>query len=89
MDLRTEQHMLNFCAFFSDLLRWHKHGVLSLTQTDSDNLVIGSSRSGRKSDLTLKIEATGARPGETVAMDEQGQMRVLGRKPEVAVDNTK
>ena len=50
--------MLNFYAFFSGLLRRHKPGVLSLTQTDSDNLVIGSSRSGRKSDMTLKIEAT-------------------------------
>ena len=81
--------MLNFFAFFSGLIRRRKRGVLSVTQTDSDKLVIGSSRSGRKSDLTLRIEATGARPGETVAMDEHGQMRILGRKPEVAVDNTK
>lgn len=81
--------MPNIFAFFSSLVRRRKHGVLTLTRADGNKLVMGSSGSGRKSDLMLRIEATGIRPGETVAMDERGQMRVLGRKPEIAVDNTK
>ena len=41
------------------------------------------SGAGRKSALGKKIDAIGARPGDTVAIDEQGDARVAGRKPEI------
>ncbi len=60
-------------------------GTLALDGRSFDPLV---SRKGR-SPLADKIERTGAKPGETVAIDEHGDARVIGRKPSLAVDNSK
>ena len=76
-------------SIFAHLFPARHQGTFSLPADATSDLAVGVRRDGRKSDLTLMIEATGARPGETVAVDEHGQARVLGRRPEVAVDNTK
>jgi hypothetical protein len=80
--------MSKFFSFLTRLAPRRYRGTFSLPSTTmGDGLIFGRTRQGRVSELTLKIEATGARPGETVAIDEHGQARVLGRKPEV-VSNT-
>lgn len=52
-------------------------------------LAFGILRPGRKSDVMAKFEAINSLPGDTIAIDERGFARVLGRKPELVVDNTK
>jgi len=42
-----------------------------------------------KSMIADAIAATGAEDGDTVAIDRDGQARVIGRTPRVVVDNTK
>lgn len=81
--------MIHLRSILARLIPGRGQGTLSLPVNATSSLAGGVTRNGRKSDLMLKIEAAGARPGETVAIDEQGHARVLGRKPEVAVDNTK
>lgn len=51
------------------------------------DFLIGSRGVGRKGPLTQIIDGTGARPGETVAIDHTGHARVLGRRPELVVRN--
>lgn len=63
-------------------------GQLPLPVDGGSEFAFGVTRSGRKSALTEKIDATGARPGDTVAIDEHGDARVVGRKPEIGVDNS-
>lgn len=49
---------------------------------------VGSAHRG-KTPFSDKLAAAGARPGEKIIIDDQGNVRVLGRKPEVVIDNTK
>ena len=63
-------------------------GELELPVNGGSEINFFMSGVGRKSALAKKIDAIGARPGETVAIDEQGVARVVGRKPEIiAVTN--
>lgn len=64
------------------------NGKLKPPVDAGNEFVFGVTRQGRKSALSVKIDGTGARPGETVAIDEHGEPRVLGRKPEIAVNNS-
>lgn len=81
--------MTRISSLFSRLFGSQPSGRLSLPSKLSGQMIVGATGEGRKSDLALKIEASGARSGEIVAIDEQGQARVVGRKPEVVVDNNK
>lgn len=82
--------MFKFFSVLTRLAPRQYGGTFALPPTTMDDgLIVGGTRQGRRSELTLRIEATGARPGETVAIDEHGQARVLGRKPEVASNTTK
>ena len=49
---------------------------------------IGSTRKG-KSIIADALVASGAKDGDTVAIDRDGQARIIGRMPRVIVDNTK
>jgi len=58
-------------------------GQLRLPVDGGSELNFGVSRAGRKSALAENIDAIGARPGDTVAIDEHSDARVVGRKPEI------
>ncbi len=71
-------------TFVLDRLFGRRHrGELQLPVNGGSEFNFGVSRTGRKSALAEKIDATGARPGDTVPIDEQGDARVVGRKPEI------
>ena len=54
------------------------------------DVVPNSTRRKGKSMAQAAIEETGARPGEMVEIDiRSGQARILGRRPELVVDNSK
>jgi hypothetical protein len=81
--------MPGYFSYLARLAQRRVDGSLRLPLVARGGLIVGATKTGRKSELTLKIESTGARPGETVAIDERGDARVLGRNPEVSVDNMK
>lgn len=60
---------------------------ISLTQLSDWPTPAPTWRKG-KSTLADAIMAIGARPGETVAIDNDGRARIIGRPLVVAVDNT-
>lgn len=71
------------------LNRTSRHGVLNVESTDTEaRFVIGTTRRGQASPVSKALDAAGARPGDSVAIDPNGQARVLGRRPEKVVDNT-
>lgn len=49
----------------------------------------GSTRPGRRTQYGRWADAAGARPGDTVVVDPDGSARVVGRKPELSIDNTR
>ncbi|MYM92634.1 hypothetical protein [Duganella vulcania] len=69
--------------------RRRKQGQLQLHVDALGEPALGTTRQGSKSELAAKIDATGARPGDMVAIDEHGHARVVGRKPEIVVNNSK
>lgn len=76
--------------FIFDRLFDRRHQVqIHLPAYGRSAFVFGVTKAGRKSALTEKIDAAGARPGETVTIDVHGSAHIVGRNPEIAVDNCK
>ena len=74
---------------------WFRHRIGGLGQTAQGTLflgkdlnVAGTTRKG-KSIISGAFTAVGAEDGDTVAINRDGQARIVGRAPRVVVDNTK
>lgn len=80
--------MIKFGELIERIFGVKHHGQFQLPEMPGDTFNAGVSRQGSRSALFAKIEAAGARPGDTVEIDGHGHARVIGRKPEIVVNNS-
>lgn len=81
--------LFNALANISPGLRRSHVGTIAMAAEPGTAVVVAKQASGRRSRYDDLAAAAGARPGDTVVVDPDGSARVVGRRPELSVDNTK